>query len=441
MKQISDPQMVLQFYQSASKESKKFQIMSDFLDKDRTIYEKIKKDFKTEKGSSAGAKGITIEQIVKIAIIKQIAQLSYRKLHDALNDNLCYRSFAKIYDSSVPKYSSLCDNIKKISPESWELINKAIIEIAKELKIENGKKIRIDSTPVESNIHYPTDGELLWDCIRVIDRIIDMVQTEYPLLEFEYQNHTRRAKKRRFKIINTSKKNYRKDAYRDLLKISKSTEIYCNSCIEALDKLNDIESQVYKKELMEYGQALTQIISQTERRVIKGEKVPANEKLVSIFEQHTDIIAKGKRKVIFGHKILLSGGKSNLILDCMIKRGNWSDAENFKEAIDRLEDVDQAAMDGGFASRKNYEYATEVKGIDKVVFTKRASTKINELIKTSRAYKNLKNFRAGIEGCISAAKRAYGLTRCTWKGWQGFQSYVWVSIIGFNLNIIAEKLL
>ena len=176
------------------------------------------------------------------------------------------------------------------------------------------------------------------------------------------------------------------------------------------------------------------------------EKVEANDKLVSIFETHSDILAKGKRKVLFGHKILLSGGKSNLILDCVIERGNWSDAECFGEEIDRLKErydihPEEIATDGGFASKVNYDYAVG-KGIKKVLFTKKCSSKIIvELVKTSRAYKRLKKFRAGIEGCISAAKRAYGLSRCTWKGWRSFQSYVWLGVMALNLNMMTEALL
>jgi IS5 family transposase len=343
---------------------------------------------------------------------------------------------------------TLNDNIKKISPEGWEEIHKVIIKNAKELGVEKGKSVRMDSTGVESNIHYPTDGELLWDCVRVIDRIIGGVLDEYPDMEIGYHNHTRRAKKRRYRIVNTSSKEKRVEAYKDLLKVSRMTGKYGESCIEQLEqrvKQGDIEAVVYKENLSGYLESLKVIMNQAELRVLDGEQVEAKDKLVSIFETHSDILAKGKRKVMFGHKILLSGGKSNLILDCMIERGNWSDAENFETGIDRLNEryeihPEEITTDGGFASKDNYGYAVG-KGIKKVLFTKNCTSKIIELVKTSRAYKRLKKFRAGIEGCISAAKRAYGLSRCTWKGWRSFQSYVWLSVMAFNLNIMAEALL
>ena len=282
----------------------------------------------------------------------------------------------------------------------------------------------------------------------MIDRIIEGVMDEYPDMEIEYHNHTKRAKKRRYRIVNTSSKEKRVEGYRDLLKESRMTGKYGESCIEQLERKvrqGDIEARVYKEDLAGYLESLKTIINQTERRVLNEEKVEAKDKLVSIFETYSDILAKGKRKVVFGHKILLSGGESNLILDCMIERGNWSDAEYFGKGIDRLKgkyDVhpEEITADGGFASKINYDCAVG-KGIKEVLFTKNCSSKIVELVKTSRAYKRLKKFRAGIEGCISAAKRSYGLSRCTWKGWRSFQSYVWLGVIAFNLNIMANALL
>jgi len=439
---------MFQFYQSQSKQSKKFRIIEDFLKKDTGILEQVKKDFCSKKGKFCGAKGMTIEQVVRVGILKQMTQMGYLKLYDSLNDNLCYRNFTKIYDGKVPKANTLCENIKRIKPQSWEKINRSIIKLAKETGIENGRKARIDATAVESNIHHPSDGTLLWDCIRVINRIMEAVREEYPQISFDYSNHARSAKRRRYKIVNTSRKEHQRRAYGELLKISVAVKGYGQSCIDALSKeevAQEPEAQIYREELMHYLAALGKIQEQTRRRVIEEENVPAGEKLVSIFEEHTDILTKGKRNVVFGHKILLSGGKSNLVLDCKIDRGNWSDSETFSKGLERLEDIygempQEVSSDGGFASKKNYEYA-KAQGIEKVVFTKRATAKIKELIRSSRAYKRLKRFRAGIEGCISACKRAYGLARCTWRGWESFQSYVWVSIIAFNLNIIAEKLL
>ncbi len=317
MRVICDTQMRLEFYQSNSKMSKKLVKISEILQKDVSFLQKVAEDFKTPKGSPAGAKGMAIEQVVRVAILKQLRQLSYEALYDELNDNISYRRFAKIHEGEVPKKMTLNENIKRISPEGWEEIHKVIVKTAIELGVEKGKRIRMDSTSVESNIHYPTDGELLWGCVRVIDRIIEGVMDEYPDIEIGYHNHTKRAKKRRYRIVNTSSKEKREEAYKDLLKVSRMTGEYGETCIGQLEervRQGDVEVRVYKDDLTGYLESLNVIINQTERSVLYGEKVEAKDKLVSIFETHSDILAKGKRKVVFGHKILLSGGASNLIV-------------------------------------------------------------------------------------------------------------------------------
>lgn len=447
MRKTFDNQTAFDFYGNRSKLSKKLGKVAEILEKDKSFLKKISEDFKTKKNSNAGAKGMTVEQVVRTAIIKQMYRLSYNRLNDELNDNISYRKFTKLYYDKIPRVSTLNENIKRISTAGWEEINKVIIKVAIEMGIETGRSIRMDSTGVESNIHYPTDGELLWDCVRVLSRIMEAVREDYPEMEFEYHDHRLRAKKRRFKIKNTNKEEKRKESYKDLIKISKETQGYAQECVKELEKKvedQDTEARIYKEELEGYLESLEVIIKQTERRVLNGEKVESEDKLVSIFETHTDILSKGKREVVFGHKILLSGGKSNLILDCMIERGNWSDSESFGKGIDRMEEKygnipEEITTDGGFSSKSNYEYAKR-KGIKDVLFTKKGIMKMVELVKTNRVYKKLKKFRAGIEGCISAMKRGCGLDRCTWKSWRSFQSYVWLSVIAFNLNILAEKL-
>ncbi len=151
MRVICDTQMRLEFYQSNSKMSKKLVKISEILQKDVSFLQKIAEDFKTPKGSPAGAKGMTIEQVVRVAILKQLRQLGYEALYDELSDNISYRRFAKIHEGEVPKKMTLNDNIKKISPEGWEEIHRVLVKTAKELEVEKGKTVRMDSTSVEQH--------------------------------------------------------------------------------------------------------------------------------------------------------------------------------------------------------------------------------------------------------------------------------------------------
>lgn len=187
---------------------------------------------------------------------------------------------------------------------------------------------------------------------------------------------------------------------------------------------------------------LRRVIDQTERRVLKGEKVPASEKVVSFFEEHTDIIVKGSRDTQYGHKVFLTGGASTLILDCMIERGNPADTDRYKNLLERHagqygQMPRQVSADGGFASKGNLDFAKERKVRD-AVFAKKRGLSVLDMAKSTWVYKMLRNFRAGIEAGISTLKRAFGLDRCTWSGWNGFRQYVWSSIVSYNLLALAR---
>ena len=157
-------------------------------------------------------------------------------------------------------------------------------------------------------------------------------------------------------------------------------------------------------------------------------------KIVSIFESHTDIIHKDRRDTYYGHKICLTGGASNLILDCVVLEGNPADSDLTEMMLDRQKQVYgryplKATFDGCFASKENQARAREKEGLKDICFSKRRGLAIEDMCRSNWVYKQLRNFRAGIESGISWIKRRLGLDRCTWKGFASFKSYVWASII------------
>lgn len=184
------------------------------------------------------------------------------------------------------------------------------------------------------------------------------------------------------------------------------------------------------------------MISQTERRVFKGETVPASEKVVSFFEDHTDIIVKKRRETEYGHKVFLTGGSSTMILDCLIVRGNPADSDRYEALLNRQQELygrmpRQVSADGGFASKANLAYARE-HGVKDAAFARKRGLSVLDMARSAWVYKALRNFRAGIEAGISTLKRAFGLDRCTWKGWEGFGRYIWSSIVSYNLRVLAR---
>ena len=161
------------------------------------------------------------------------------------------------------------------------------------------------------------------------------------------------------------------------------------------------------------------VINQTQRRVIDEERVPAEEKVVSVFEEHTDIIRKDRRETLYGHKVCLTGGSSSMILDCVILDGNPSDSTLAETMIDRQVELyeraaRQVAYDGAFSSKANLE-AIKGKGVEDVAFTKAQGFAVTDMVKSSWVYQRLRRFRCGIEGVISFLKRVFGLDRSQGK--------------------------
>jgi len=197
-----------------------------------------------------------------------------------------------------------------------------------------------------------------------------------------------------------------------------------------------------RKELTHYVALALRVMNQTERRVFKEERVPSSEKVVSIFEEHTSIIVKDRRETLYGHKICLTSGCSTLVTDCKILEGNPADSTLADTMIDRHIEITgraprQAAYDGGFASKAGLD-AIKARGVEDVAFSKAKSLEVTDMVRSSVVYKKLRNFRAGIEATISFLKRKFGLDRCTWRSLPSFKSYVWSSIISFNLLVIAR---
>lgn len=195
-------------------------------------------------------------------------------------------------------------------------------------------------------------------------------------------------------------------------------------------------------ELARNSDLLTRVMDQTRRRVVEGEKVPATEKILSIFEPHTALLKNGAG-ALYGRKITLTGGASGLVLDCVIEVGNTADVTLAVRQLERQKALFGRAphtvvFDGSYMSMANFEQAKAL-GTQRPVFSKsRHCLTPEEMAGSRRTYRRLRHFRAGIEGEISFLKRSFGLDRCTWKGASGFASYVWSGIVAANLTILAR---
>jgi IS5 family transposase len=416
--------------------------MSDALDANAQVLRRVQADLLRVRKADArqGREGMTAEQVVRAALVKQMFGCSYEELSFHLGDSLALRGFCRLSPSAgSPKRSTLQANIAAIRPETWEALNKALVLYARERKIEDGRWLRTDTTVVESNIHHPLDSSLLYDGVRVLTRTLLRAHEKYGTTAV---NHRRRAKRRALGIVHAKNMAKRVPLYKDLLKITYKTVHAAEQALEQLTRLGAIG---FVATLAYFLPLVKRVIEQTERRVLRGESVPASEKIVSLFEPHTDIIVKDRRETYYGHKVTLSTGRSGIVLDLFIEKGNPPDSTLAVRSAERHaalfgEAPERAAFDGGFASKKNLE-ELQSSGTLETCFSKPAGVPVDEQTSTPRVRRILKRFRAGIEATISFLKRSFGLSRCTWSGLTRFRAYCWCSTVAHNLLTIARAVL
>jgi transposase, IS5 family len=404
------------------------------------MLKQVAEDLRRHGVKETGREGLPAEAVLRCALLKQYRQLSYEELAFHLEDSASFRAFARLPWSWSPKKSVLHKTISALRARTWEQINRTLLASARQEKLESGSIVRVDSTVTAALIHAPSDSSLLWDAVRLTVRLLqqaDALGSATP-----WHDHCRAAKKRARAIEYTRGRPKRVRLYCELLKITRTTLSYLQQAAERLTLAASPAVELWQAQVRHYRPLIEQIIAQTQRRVMAGEPVPTGEKLVSLFEPHADIIVKGSRDVHYGHKLNLTTGRSGLILDLVIEAGNPADRERFLPMLERHIGIwgaapRQAAADGGYASRANLSGA-KAWGVRDMAFHKKSGLRIEDMVKSRWVYRKLRNFRAGIEAGISCLKRAYGLARCTWRGLDHFKTYVWSSVVAYNLTLFTR---
>lgn len=417
--------------------------MSDWLDAHSQMLEWVAQDLCRPEAKHTGRIGMSAESILRCAILKQYRQLSYEELAFFLEDSLSLQAFARLPLSVRPKKSALQAGISAIRDASWERINQLLLKVARQEKIETGRMVRVDSTVTQTPILIPADSNLLWDCVRIQARLLAQAQTLIGGMRLDWHDHRRVAKKRAYNIRFSRGKDKKQHLYRDLIKVTRDTLGYLGRAQLRLSLMpQDATIAAWQSQASHYQGLIARVIDQTERRVLRGEQVPAAEKVVSLFEEHSDIIVKGSRDVQYGHKLNLATGRSGLVLDVVIEAGNPADSERFIPLLERQIEIygrapRQMAADGGYASKDNV-WQAKAKGVKDVAFHKKKGLRVEQMAKSDWVYRKLRNFRAGVEAGISCLKRGYGLGRCTWKGLDHFKAYIWSSVVAHNLAVFTR---
>lgn len=392
------------------------------------------------KNSEFGRKDTpSVEQIVRAALYKEIKSLDYRQLEYHQEDSKICAQFLNLDEGREYTFQLYQKYISKIRPESLEKFMVALNKIAISEGLESVEKIRMDSTVIETNIHYPTNNSLLWDCIKESHRLLSALKNE--ISDIDYRDYLKSAKKTYFKINVTSKKEQRTRMFESQLE----TFTKCINQVSNVLKKKAIYSQTMLSgnifNLLErHLPIMEKIYNMTKKHEIERILVDNKDKIFSIHEQHTDIIVKGQREVKFGHKVDLVSGKGNIILLCDVLKGNPKDTANFENNLKNIistygETPKSVATDGGYASKNNMEVAKK-EGILNIVFNKIVGGLKNKFSSKSMETR-LKKWRSGMEAVISNLKRGFDLGFCTWKGEVHFKAKVFWSVIAYNIRVMA----
>lgn len=382
----------------------------------------------------------SVEQIVRAAIFKEMRGMDYRDLEYAQLDSRICETFIKLEGRDPFSFQLFQKYISRIKPESLHRVLVEINKIAISEGLEDVQRVSQDSTVVKTNIHYPTNNSLIWDCVKTSTRLLENLKQEIDTLDFI--DYTKSAKKTFYEINVTRGEAKRLPLFHKQLILF--TKVINQTSNAIKKKSMSIIAWSIQAELEKLLVLMEQVYDVAYRKEIEGEKVPSEDKLFSIYEQHTDIIVKGQRDVLFGHKVNLAAGKSNLVLDCQVVRGNPSDKALFQPTIDNiLQNYDviprDSATDGGYASLANRTHAQKA-GIVNIVFNKVVGSMQN-IVSSLNMETRLKKWRSAMEAIISNIKRGFNIRTCNWKGWVHFQAKVIWSVLAYNFRVMTELIL
>ena len=257
--------------------------ISKILDENSNINEMVLQDLTHGvENRDSGAEGMSAEQVLRAALIKQTEGFSYEDLAFHLIDSRCYRKFCRIGVTQKGfQKSALNSNIKAISPQTWEAIHQITVGYGEDKKIEKGREARIDCTVVSSNIHEPTDSSLLWDSVRVLTRMLGQINERFDEVNILFSNHTKRAKRRMMSVMNAKTEKASNKHYEDLLKVTKKTVKYSETAVSSLETFPFkhpslmLTAQAIAEEMKGVIELTYKVIDQTTRRVIHDESVAA----------------------------------------------------------------------------------------------------------------------------------------------------------------------
>jgi transposase, IS5 family len=433
--------------------------ISDFLDDQKDMIEQVRCDLtRGLKNAETGRSGLTPQQVLRSLVLMRVKNWNYRELRERIADGCTLRQFTDFYCQPVPQHDAFHRGFNRLTPETLKTINDLVVQAAVDLGLEDGQKLRVDTTVVQTDIHHPTDNTLLWDVVRVVTRLVGRLAAALERRRFKGFRDRTRSARRRMQEIQRMTSRQRQDqqtaTYRELIGIAEEVVesarmvLWQTRKARSKDMITDMVITETRKEIEHFCDLGDRVIDQSRRRVLNGEQVPTAEKLYSIFEPHTDLIKRGKVRtpIEFGHKVFLAESARGLITQYDVLDGNPVDEQHVVISLERHRRTfgDVPALygsDRGFFSESNVTSCKQ-QGVKVVCIPQRGGTKTpeREAYEKSREFKDGQRFRAGIEGRISVLFRGRGMKRCLAEGRERFELWIAAAVLANNLMKIATLL-
>jgi IS5 family transposase len=434
----------------ACKYYNKYNQIDAILESNSSILKEVHKELEMSMNTKNGrVSTFSTDTLFRMLLVKCVEQLSFRELIIRVNDSTFLRNFTRIGWGDLMGIGLLDAAWKCISTDAWERINKHLLIYAKKEQIITGTDFRLDSTVCECNIHYPTDSSLLWDCYRVVSRNLRVIMETSPELSKGFRFHERKIKQLHT-LISTRSSSKKKSTQR---KVKKSMRILIERVETVWVKghsISEILKDLQLKDVYEQLKGLLLkvelVLEQSKRKYIAEEKVPAKDRIFSIFEDHTELLKRGKaRKPIeFGHLVTLGQTKEKFISYYAVDSISDHDTKQKDIALESHK-KDFETYPEVFAADKNYYIDMEdvsdwEEKIDTYGIGKKGRRTEQEYEREhSESFKNAQKFRAGCEGTISVLKRVFGLERCVYRSFKSFASAIGRLVFCHNLVLLATR--
>jgi IS5 family transposase len=423
----------------------RYRAISQVLDANRQILTAVHKDLlKLSQGDATGqGADYTSENILRALIVQHCEGLAFRDAVIRIGSEPFLQDFLRMRKRAVMDFSFLDKCFLAIEPNTWRHVNELLGRYGVAQQAVSTNVIRTDTTVVESNIHYPTDASLLWDTWRVASRLLKRAREIAPA-SCLHRFHNRKVKRlflyvtRYMPSKSASRQRKVKAEFRTLIeRTAWIVAIAGEFCGHATAQGNAALTAVALK-LNAYLPSMETVVATAQRAQIAGETVPASQRVYSLFEEHTELIKRGRREkpVEFGHKVLLCQTAEKFITDYEVYEKQLPDCNLTESVIQRHEKLfgtrpEVLAADKGFcpAEAKFKELAEQV---ETLAIPRRMQDFIDKVLAHWQA------FRAGIEGTISGLKRAFRLIRCFFQGFRSFSAAVGLGVFCHNLIVLAD---